>query len=146
MIQITPKMFFDSKPVRKAVDKASRAVLSKAGAFIRQTARSLIRPRKRSARPGEPPSSHKGHLRRLIYFGYEPQRKTVVVGPVPLPGRRPYGPQATVPEVLETGGAVTARDDDKRVKRRYKGNPFMEPALEAERDKFAKLWSDSVKR
>lgn len=147
MIQITPKMFFDARPVRKAVDKASRAVLSKAGAFIRQTARSLIRPRKRSARPGEPPSSHKGHLRRLIYFGYEPQRKSVVIGPAPLGDRRsPYGPK-TIPQVLEDGANVTARDDEGRpVRRRYAGNPFMRPALQKEAPNFPDLWKDSVRR
>ena len=141
-------MFFDARPVRKAVDRATRAVLSKAGAFVRRSARQLIRRRKRPARPGEPPSSHKGHLRRLIFFGYEPQQRTVVIGPALLGGRSPYGPQ-TVPEVLEEGGTVTTRDpgrDGERVRRNYRGNPFMGPAMEQELPNFPDLWRDSVRR
>ena len=146
MIRITPDMFFDSRRVRRAVDRAKRSVLSKAGAFVRRRARQLIRPRRRSARPGEPPSSHTGLLRRFIYFGYERESESVVVGPVPFPGRQPYGPRTTVPEVLETGGTVTAAEDGEQVTRNYPGHPFMSPALEAERDNFADLWSDSVRR
>ncbi|MEX2670931.1 MAG: hypothetical protein WD294_02350 [Phycisphaeraceae bacterium] len=145
MIQITPRMFFSAKPVRKAADRATRAVLSKAGAFVRRTARSSIRRRKRTARPGEPPSSHKGHLRRLIFFGYERQRRIVVVGPAPLGRRSPYGP-TTVPEVLEEGGTVAAREDGERVRRRYRGHPFMGPAMEKELPKFPTLWKDSIRR
>ncbi|MEX2388774.1 MAG: hypothetical protein WD534_12925 [Phycisphaeraceae bacterium] len=148
MIRITPQMFFDRKAVTGAVSRATRRVLSKAGAFVRQRARTLIRPRRRSARPGEPPSSHAGDLRRLIWFGYERQQPTVVIGPAPLHGRSPYGP-TTVPEVLEFGGTVTARDhrqQGKRVRRRYRGNPYMGPAMEAEQDQFADLWRGSVRK
>ena len=148
MIRITPQMFFDRPRVKRAVDRARRSVLSKAGAFVRQRARSLIRPRRRSARPGEPPSSHTGLLRRFIFFGYprNSDRDTVVIGPAPLNQRSEYG-NTTVPEVLEFGGRVTTRDyrTGKRVTRRYRGHPYMGPALEKEADKFPALWRDSVK-
>ena len=144
-------MFFDRPRVKRAVDRAKRSVLSKAGAFVRQRARTLIRPRRRSARPGEPPSSHTGLLRRLIFFGHprNSDRDTVVIGPAPLNtsgGRSEYG-STTVPEVLEFGGRVTTRDHrtGQRVTRRYRGHPFMGPALEKEADKFPELWRDSVK-
>ena len=145
MIRITPDMFFDAKPVRRAVDRAKRSVLMRAGAFVRRRAQHLIRRRRRSARPGEPPSSHTGLLRRFIYFGYQAERDEVVVGPVPLPGRQAYGP-TTVPEVLELGGTVTTFENGEQEIRHYEGNPFMQPALEAERDNFADLWAGSVKR
>lgn len=149
MVKITPHMFFDRQAVTGAVSRAKRAVLSKAGAFIRQRARTLIRPRRRSARPGQAPSSHTGDLRRLIWFGYERERDTVVIGPAPLHGRSPYGP-TTVPEVLEFGGTVTTTQDHRRpgqrVRRRYRGHPYMGPAMEAEQDRFADLWRNSVRR
>ncbi|MCL4743749.1 MAG: hypothetical protein KJZ54_16250, partial [Phycisphaerales bacterium] len=65
------QMFFDRPKVRRAVDAARRKVLSKAGAFIRQTARTSIRKRKGSSKPGNPPHSHVGLLRRFILFGYD---------------------------------------------------------------------------
>ncbi len=145
MVNITTKMFFTTKAVTRSVDRATRAVLSKAGAFVRQRARSLIRPRKRSARPGEPPSSRTGLLRRFIYFGYEPTRKTVVIGPAKLHRRSPYG-DTTVPEVLEVGGTVTVGTGKHKETRRYRGHPYMGPALEAEKSKFPTLWRNSVRR
>ncbi len=145
MVNVTTRMFFTTTAVRRAVDKGTRAVLSKAGAFVRQRARSLIRPRKRSARPGEPPSSHLGLLRRFIYFGYDQGKKSVVIGPAKLNQRNPYG-DTTVPEVLEVGGTVTPGSGKHKETRRYRGNPYMGPALEAEKSKFPTLWRNSVKR
>ena len=145
MIRITPQMFFDRPRVKRAVDRAKRGVLSKAGAFVRQRARTLIRPRRRSARPGEPPSSHTGLLRRFIWFGYDRQQDSVVIGPAPLNQRSPYG-QTTVPEVLEFGGTVTTRERGKQETRYYAGHPYMQPAMEKEADRFGQLWRDSVRR
>ncbi len=148
MVNVTTKMFFTTKAVKRSVDRATRAVLSKAGAFVRQRARSIIRPRKRSARPGEPPSSHTGLLRRFIYFGYAPGSKSVVIGPAKLSsGVRPGYGHTTVPEVLEVGGTVTAPGSGKHKQtRRYRGHPYMGPALEAEKRKFPTLWRNSVRR
>ncbi len=65
------KMFFDRRAVIDAVGRANVKVLSHAGAFIQRRAKSSIRKRKRASRPGEPPSSHVGTLRNLIYFGFD---------------------------------------------------------------------------
>lgn len=73
--------FFDRQRVLDRVGRARVKALSRFGAFVRTRARSLIRTRKRVSRPGEPPSSHTGVLKRFIYFVYDPVRKTVVVGP-----------------------------------------------------------------
>jgi hypothetical protein len=135
-------LFFDQKKVLRAVDQAKRAVLSKAGAFIRQTARNLIRKRKGSAPPGQPPSSHEGSLRRLIYFGYDPTSDSVVVGPV---GFR----NSPAPHALEFGGQteVKRRRRGKVVRSRVtiKERPFMGPALEKERPSLPKRWANSVR-
>ena len=81
---VTKSMFFDTAKVKKAVSSGTRKVLSKFGAFVRRTARSSIRSRKKSSAPGSPPSSHTGLLKRLIFFGYDPSRRSVVIGPAPL--------------------------------------------------------------
>ena len=162
--------FFDKQRVVRAVDKARRAVLSKAGAFIRQRAKTSIRKRKAISAPGKPPSSHEGSLRRFLYFGYDPGADTVVVGPAKTNqvffgrDRRPVS--GTVPSVLEYGGQITMFEVQKnggwqradlRSRRRLAGRrsryrtvtikprPYMRPALLAELPKLPALWRNSVR-
>lgn len=136
------QLFFDRPKVKRAVDAARRKVLSKGGAFIRQTARTSIRKRKGTSKPGSPPYSHVGLLRRFILFGYDRQSETVVIGPVVIKG-------STAPRVLEQGGTttVTRRRRGKRTERRVRvaARPYMNPALEKERPKLPELWRNSVK-
>lgn len=126
--------FFDAARVLAAVSRAERRVLSKFGAFVRTRARSSIRKRKASSPPGRPPSSHEGSLRRLLFFAYDSSSRSVVVGPVPF--RR-----GEAPALLERGGPAVRRGKPAR----YRGNPFMAPAAEAERPRLAPLWRDSVR-
>lgn len=112
--------FFDRKAVLDRVGRARVKSLSRFGAFVRTRARSLIRTRKRVSRPGEPPSSHTGVLKRFIYFVYDPVRKTVVVGPAKtnqlfhrggtpgaVPGAQFEGlTRGPIPGVLERGGVA----------------------------------------
>lgn len=136
------QMFFDRPKVKRAVDAARRQVLSKAGAFIRQTARTSIRKRKGTSKPGSPPHSHVGLLRRFILFGYDKQSDSVVIGPV---GFKASG----APRVLERGGTatVTRRKRGKRTERRVRiaARPYMQPALEKERPILPELWRNSVR-
>ncbi|GIK17588.1 MAG: hypothetical protein BroJett003_25520 [Planctomycetota bacterium] len=135
-------LFFDKPTVLRAVDKAKRAVLSKAGAFIRTTAKYSIRTKTGSAPAGRPPHSHEGSLRRLIYFGYDPASDSVVVGPVGFK-------RSTAPNVLEFGGKteVSRRRRGKVVRTRVTidQRPFMGPALEKERPQLPKRWGGSVR-
>jgi hypothetical protein len=136
-------LFFDRLTVVRAVDKAKRAALSKAGAFIRTTAKHSIRTRKGSAPPGQPPHSHTGLLKRFIFFGYDPSTESVVVGPARI------NRTTDAPHTLEFGGTTA-------VERRRKGKvrarkvriaprPFMGPALEKERPNLPKTWANSVR-
>lgn len=136
-------LFFDRKAVLDAVDKAKRAVLSKAGAFIRTVARTSIRKRTGSAPPGSPPHSHVGLLRNFILFGYDRDSDSVVVGPAKL--NKPN----EAPRVLEHGGVTTAtrfaRGRLRRRRVRVAARPFMGPALEKERPRLPALWRNSVR-
>ncbi|MEX1016018.1 MAG: hypothetical protein WDZ31_04660, partial [Phycisphaeraceae bacterium] len=124
-MRIDKRMFFDRKRVIDATDRATRRVLSRFGAFVRQTARRSIRRRKRPSRPGQPPSSHVGLLRDRIFFGYDRERQSVVIGPAPINQRSPYG-TTTVPELLEEGGRVRRREPGGRTKTlNYRARPFM---------------------
>lgn len=135
-------LFFDRPKVQRAVDKAKRQALSRAGAFIRQTAKQSMRRRKGSAPPGKPPHVHEGSLRRLIFFGYDKGTDSVVVGPMGFI-------RSDAPHVLEFGGKTTVarRRRGKRERRRVRivRRPYMGPALEKERSKLPKLWANSVR-
>jgi len=132
-------MFFTSPTVLGAVDRTTRRVLSKFGAYVRRSARSSIRKRKRVSEPGKPPSSHTGLLRKFIFFGYDRADRTVVIGPVPLRSK----PEA--PELLEHGGRVHRKVGKRRRRTMtYRPRPFMGPAFEINKPKLPAMWKDSV--
>jgi len=144
MRTVSLDMFFDRKPVLRAVDAANRKNLSKAGAFIRTTARHSIRRRKGASPPGSPPSSHTGLLKRFIFFGYERSRQTVVIGPMRLNQKAGDAPAA-----LEHGGTSVVVEGLRRRRRkrrvRIRARPFMGPAMRKELPKFPSLWANSVR-
>ena len=141
---VTKQMFFDKAPVLRAADKATRRVLSRFGAYVRTTARHSIRKRKAASRPGRPPSSHTGLLRRFIYFGYDRGRKSVVIGPQRLNQK-----VGDAPAALEHGGVSTIVEGlrHRRRKRRVRiiARPFMGPAFEKEKPKLPSMWANSIK-
>ncbi len=139
------RMFFDRAAVRNKTDKATRRVLSKFGAFVRQTAKRSIRKRKKASRPGQPPSSHIGLLKRFIFFGFDTVRRSVVIGPVRLTQKG----RGEAPSALEHGGFVlmrrSRRGRKKKTRARIRPRPFMGPAMEKEKHQLPALWRDSVK-
>ena len=139
--KVAKGMFFDRALIKQKVDTATRKRLSKFGAHVRQTARQSIRKRKGSSRPGEPPSSHTGLLKQFIFFGYDENRRSVVIGPVVL-ARKSSG----IPEVLEHGGNITIQWGRARGKTVFiESRPFMGPAFECELEKVSSLWANSVR-
>jgi hypothetical protein len=140
MIEFSVKeCFFDRAAVKNAVDRATLGVLSKIGAYIRQAAKSSIRTRKEISKPGNPPSSHEGSLKRLIFFSYDPASRSVVIGPVPLRG------VAEAPPLLEFGGTARRARFGKARTLNYRPRPFMAPAMQQELPKLSSLWAGSVK-
>lgn len=134
------RFFFDSKAVVGAVDKTTRRVLSKFGAFVRRSAKSSIRRRRKASAPGQPPSSHTGLLKKLIFFGYEPRKRSVVIGPARLSQKIGDAPHA-----LEHGGTSAVRRRGKAKRTTVAARPFMGPALAKEEPKLPAMWRDSVK-
>jgi hypothetical protein len=135
-------MFFDTKKVKSATDRATRKVLSRFGAFVRKTARWSIRRRKKSSKPGHPPSAHSDLLKK-IFFVYDSSRRSVIIGPIRLnkPGN--------APEALEYGGAsrVTSGRRGRRKSRtvRIAARPFMQPAFMKEKPKLQGMWANSIR-
>jgi len=135
------KLFFDRAAVTSRVDQASRRVLSRFGAFVRRTAKGSIKKRKAASRPGTPPSSHTGLLKRFIFFAYEPALRSVVIGPMRLNQRN----RGDAPSLLEYGGRTTLVRRDKELRRTYRPRPYMGPAFEKERPKLPDMWRGSIK-
>lgn len=130
-----------------ATDKGVKRALSKFGAFVRTRAKSSIRKRKKISQPGQPPSSHTGKLKKLIFFGYDREKKSVVVGPLLFgttnaPESFNRNSQTSdwssrrvatgVPERLEKGVGIMAR-------------PFMTPAFETEKKNLDNCFKDCIK-
>lgn len=169
------RSFFDRAAVIAALGKARANALSKIGAYLQRRARSSMRRRKKSSAPGTPPSAHSADpvaTLKNIWFGYDDQTRSLVVGPVKinqvdfLNGQRGSG---TVPQLQEFGGTrgvveVQLRNGswiraDQRSRRRlaglpsrvrlarYPARPYMKPALDAEvaAGTLPAQWANSVK-
>ena len=137
--------FFDSTKVTSATGKAARRVLSRFGAFVRRTAKSSIRKRKKASSPGRPPTSRTGLLKKFIFFGYIPASDSVVVGPIKLNSK-----VGETPRVLELGGKTTVTSGgpkSKRMKRTVKiaARPYMTPAMNKELPKLPDMWKNSIR-
>ena len=137
------RMFFDSKTVRSKTDRATRRVLSRFGAFVRQSARRSIRKRKGRSKAGTPPSSHVGLLKRFIFFGYDVARRSVVIGPLRLTKKG----RGKAPQILETGGRAMIFSPKKKrmIRSRFQPRPYMGPAFRKEKPNLPRLWRDSIK-
>lgn len=178
MINLTIKQakagFFDRAAVGKAVDAATKRVLSKAGAFVRRDARGSIkqarqkalgelteaerasyerrvktwrkdksRPKPKrpmaSSKPGQPPRSVTGLLKKFLFFAYDAQSKSVVVGPAKL------NTASDAPAVLEAGGTTTVKTAKGRRTAMIAKRPYMQPALAKNEKKIAEMYRDSIK-
>lgn len=138
-------LFFDRDLVIRKTNIAERKVLSKFGAFVRRTARSSIRKRKRPSSPGMPPSGHGQELlKRFIFFVYEPARHSVIIGPARL------NKIGNAPEALEYGGAsvvMLPRIGQPLEKRSVMigARPYMRPAFEKEKATMPPHWENSIR-
>jgi hypothetical protein len=81
--------------------------------------------------PGEPPRMIVGYLKKFLYFNYDKQTKSVLIGPAKLEQ------DSSVPNVLEYGGMSEGS--------MIKPRPYMGPANEKAKSKYLELWKDSIK-
>lgn len=139
--KIRTDLFFDRQRVITAMDRAEKRALSKAGAFVRKAAQSSLRRRKKSSRPGQPPSRHAATNQslRFILFNYEPNNHGVVVGPVRFTGSE------DTPNVMEYGGTVVRRSKSGSKVQRYPARPFMGPALEQVAQELPSVFAREVR-
>lgn len=94
--------------------------LPRVGRAIMQFAQRSMHRRRGKSPPGSPPRSHRGQLRDLIRYEYDPLHGCVVVGPVVW---------SDVPAVHEHGGTLWVWSDGARVLAAYPARPYLRPAL-----------------
>lgn len=141
-VELVKGTFFDKKAVADQLDKATKRVLSRHGAFVRRRSKSSLKYGKGTAVAGAPPVVHRGGmtrtkvskktgkaaaqglspLRELIFFGYDAAKKSVVTGPAL------GGPASGAPAALEFGD-----------------HPFMGPAQAAEMPKTLAGFKDLIR-
>ena len=142
------RVFFDTAAVMSRLPPAKRKALSKGGAFIRQTARGSIRSGKKPSKPGSPPNSHVGLLKKLLFFAYDLSAESVVVGPefANRPNRRIKPVDSTVPAILEEGGQVSIflRKTGTTTTATIEARPYMAPSLAKNLSKLPAPWRDVI--
>lgn len=116
-----------------------RAAYRKSVAIAKRTGRPVPKRRRVPSRPGEPPRKVTGRLRQFLFFTFDPDRRSVVVGPARLSGTA----DANSPATLEYGG--TAKVGRRQRSVRVEARPFMDPALAAELPKMPGLWRDAIR-
>lgn len=136
---LSAKVFYNTAKTlqKRAVSQAERIGL-RFGSFVQRTAKQSIR-RPGSAgnpsKPGKAPKDRTGALKNFIRFAYDNRDRSVVVGPVLLPGR------TDAQELLEKGGTATIEGEQVN----YEARPYMEPALEKRLPDLLGLWDGSIK-
>lgn len=81
----------------------------------------------RASRPGKPPRSRTGKLKRHIYYRFDPMLHDVFIGPALFQSK-------DIPGILERGRGKVAR------------RPFMKPALDAARPTIIKIWAEEARK
>lgn len=132
--------FFDSAKVIRAMNTADRRAQGKAGGYVRRVAKNSIKYKDGPSAPGRPPHAHRyldftrkskskgvtvrqpaSPLRELIFYGYDTQRKSTVIGPALFRGSKSPG---IAPKRLEKGGGG------------IRPRPFMVPAMKIGAKKY----------
>lgn len=136
-------LFFDRALVEGKIDTATYKVMVKFGAYLRRSARRNFR--RGSAKQPQPPKprSIQGDLKRFIWFGWEPTRRTLVAGPALLPRQRDKNNPP--PKKVERGGNFMTRIKGKLVRQTYREFPFMRDALKKEMPLLPMMWRDTIR-
>jgi hypothetical protein len=129
------RSFFSDDDVKNSLDKRTARVFARFGYFVRQAARKLIKKRNRKSLPGEAPTDQTGLLKQHIYFGYDKDGRTLVVGPAAIFAN------SFIPERLEYGETYTNKKGETVT---LKPRPYMRPAYEEKEPYLADLWRKSV--
>lgn len=138
-IGVQAKLTATPKAVTDAASKGAYRSLAHAAASISKSAKQSMILAKGASKPGTPPHVHQGKLKRSIRYAVE--KDDAVVGPsyaaIKSGGRPPW-----LGSMHERGG--TFKGKKKGTTRYVPARPFMAPALEEARRRFAAHWKSSI--
>ena len=124
------KLIIETRKVEQAVDRLTLRVLYKQAAYVRITAARSIKRSKKPSAVGSPPHTQTGQLKRAIRFEVDRTRQAAIIGP----------------SFDVVGIAGAEHELGKQFRReRHEPRPFMRPALEKARPKFARDYQDTLK-
>ncbi len=150
--------YFDKPAVMSAMDKTTRRVFSRFGAFVRQRDITMMlrsKPEKKfgvhskvtdqggSAKAGTPPAVHLGLIVKFVQFWYDTIAQSVIVGPERLNGRLAGGAAL---EALEYGGESLVLDHQKEIRVQIQPHPSINPAFEAELELLPPKWENAMEK
>lgn len=132
------------RPARRMREGELRAILPaekwaayrRAKAIAKQRGGKLRRPYAAS-RPGDPPHSRTGLLKRFLIYDWDASTESVVIGPRRLTRRT-----RDVPKVLEYGGVSQLRGGRLL---KIAARPYMHPALKENLHLIPKQWRNRVR-
>jgi hypothetical protein len=127
------QLFLDRPAIARYIDRKTLRVFKRFGAFVRLVAQRSMRRRKTASPPGQPPSVHKGQLRKFIFFSLDERRKSVVIGPTLLRSDSP------VPALHEHSGV---RRYGARVAK-YPKREYMKPAFREGLARLAQFYKEA---
>ncbi len=161
-VQPSSRNAFYGRLLFARVAEANRRVFGRFGGYVRKVAKTSIKKapqvdvttgkrlgpgRRRKgvvtrddvSQPDSPPFAHVGRIGQRLFFAYDPQTQSEVIGP------EPYG-QNTLRE-LEEGGVITIGPRGRRKGRRVtlRRRPFMLPAFRLGLEQLPGWYRDSVK-
>ena len=120
---------FDEEGLVARVSRAAAGVLRRMGAYVRTAARRRVATSPDPSRPGTPPHTRGGALRRGILFAVEQRRFRVLVGP----------------SFRFVGESMAAHEFGGGYRReRYPKRPLMGPALRDSIPHLARMWENAV--
>jgi hypothetical protein len=119
----------ETKRVKRAASKGVFKSLGHAAATIRRSALGFISKSKDASRPGQPPHSRRGALKRAVLFKVDKQRETAVIGP-----------RASI-----VGLSMTAHEYGGQYRgQTYPRRPLMGPALEKNAKRLPRSFRGSI--
>ena len=129
MFGLTFQLDDQTNRAKDAAEKTSFRNLGHAAASIRKTAIESIIVAEGPSEPGTPPHTRRRQLKRAIKYDVDKAAESALIGP-----------EASI--VGEAGAAHEFGGEFRGEE--YPERPFMEPALEANVDRFASEWAGSI--
>lgn len=87
-----------------------------------------------ASKPGQPPKTRKGTIKKQLFYAFDPGRESVVIGPIL------FAPKNNAPETLEYGGQTTIGPQKVYIAAR----PYMGPARDKVMPQVAGFFRDSL--